>query len=287
MTLSRRSVIKNVAKLSALGSLGLLTPGIVGCNGRKDRRLTLNVVLHGLFVVNFTDAFIELLTPQVNEHEYHAGNWDIREVCELKKGKEYTLWGVNRERDIPQIADDCNIVFSQSVCRFNVHADQSYFKVWLPFPAAIHLLRCSPQLHDPQPPSCLTNPTDPNKIIYVKRLSLCQVLVYRVNDYDELKLLGTRWKPWIDKTTFTANLHFWAEPPGRLSPNHAEHAYEQLDTLLDPLKLRLGIYSTVPLDRDTGVTGLPPEQEQGWSDWASGGGEGAYPTNCCAVMTRK
>jgi len=282
MESSRRALIKSLANLSALAGIGLLSSKPARC---EDRRLQLNVVLHGLFVVNFTDTFIELLTPEVHDHAYHAGNWDVREIYPLDKGQQYTLRGANNELSIPPIADDCNIIFSQSVCKFKVHAEQSYCRVWLPFPAAINLLRCSPQQYDPTLPSCATRAGD--QPILIKRLSLCQVLTYRVNDYEELKLTNTQWKPKIDKSTYTANLHFWAEPMGRLSPKHAYYAYEQLDTLLAPLKLRLGVNATVPLDRDTGIIGMPPEQEQGWSDWASGGGEGAYPTNCCAVMTRK
>jgi hypothetical protein len=149
-------------------------------------------------------------------------------------------------------------------------------------------LRCArvPPVPDEPKPYYTCSPQN-YSVRNITKVSLCQVLTYFVPDYRELELVESPWTPDIDWQTYTANLHFWAEPPKRLTPQHADDAYSQLSCLLPPLSLRLKVYSTVALDKETGICGFPPEQEQGWSDWASGGGEGVHPTNCCAVITRK
>ena len=65
---------------------------------------------------------------------------------------------------------------------------------------------------------------------------------------------------------------------------HAQDAYKKLSDMVAPLQLQLKTNDTVALDRVTGVHGLSPEEEQGWSEWANGG-EGSYPTNCGAIIT--
>jgi hypothetical protein len=282
---SRRSVLQSIAKVTALAAAGPLFSTLQGCCPCNDHSLTLNVVLHGLFVLHFTDTQIELLTPYVHDHIYRAGNWDMKEVFPLCK-EEYSLRGITSNPSAPVITSNCNLDFSQDKYKFKLRSERSFFKVSLPFPDDLKLLRCSPDpvLYTQNPPACRAPQADETPVY---KLSLCQVLVYRVEDYRKLALQGTSWKPKVDRKFCTANLHFWAEPPDRLSPCHADDAYQNLDDLLDTLHLRLKFYSTVPLDIDTKVKGFPPEQEQGWSDWASGGGEGAYPTNCCAVMVRK
>jgi len=280
---SRRSVLKSMTKLSMAAATAPLVPWISGCCGHKDRRIQLNVVLHGLFVLHITDFCIELLTPKIEEHVHRVGSWDVRRIHPLESGKNYVLRGVNHEKRLPEFDKNCTPNFSQEEVTFSVDAEKSRHSVQLPFPAGIHLLRCTP----PYPGAGLQSTGNRGSDIDIYRLSLCQVLTYNVPDYRELILLESCWEPYISKTTFTCNLHLWAEPDKRATPKHAYDAYAQLQTLLPPLQFNLKVESTVPLDRDTGVCGLPPEEEQGWSDWASGGGEGTRPTNCCAVMAAK
>ncbi len=120
--------------------------------------------------------------------------------------------------------------------------------------------------------------------VHINKLALCQVLSYPVADYRDLKLENSKkpWKPQVDWTTATANLHFWAEPDKRLGPHHSHEAYQQLSRMVAKPHLHLNTNKTVPLDRDTGVYGLSTEEEQGWYEWESGG-EGSFPTNCGSV----
>ena len=281
--ITRRSLMKGVMSTSALVALGKSGRALV-----EDAGIFLNVVLHGLFVMNVTDFCIELLTPYTKHHLYQVGNWGIDGVHPLKQGRQYALRGVQKEVRLPLIDWDCTQTLRRSQYNFTVNSEASFCRVVLPFPASLKLLRCvtNPYPVSDEPPSysCDFNNYTP---VNITNVSLCQVLTYSVPDHHELELIGNKlWRPKIDRHTFTANLHFWAEPRYRLTPQHAEEAYKALSCLLPPLDLRLKVYSTVALDKETGICGFPPEQEMGWSDWASGGGEGVHPTNCCAVIAR-
>jgi hypothetical protein len=278
MKISRRTALKKIAGTSLFAATAPLFPAIIGCC-KQERAIRLNVVLHGLFILNFTNTEIEMFTPFMEEHIYRAGNWDFPSLAHLRPLKTYRLLGVEELRVPPQLDLDFNILFPRCGFKHFVHREQSVFLVRLPFPETIRLLRNVDDGANYEDP-------DSNTIV-VNRLSLCQVLSYRVPDYRKLELSGTkeeeRWKPYIDSESNTANLHFWAEPLLRQPRQHACHAYERLSDMLSPLILKLGTDKTAPLDSDTGIHGLPREQEQGLSEWESGG-EGSYPTNCSIAM---
>jgi hypothetical protein len=271
--LSRRSLIKKAGAISALGAMASMVPLISGCHC-EEPQITLNVVLHGLFVLDFQDSCIELLTPIVHDHVYRAGNWDKSAVFDLGKKRTYRLRGTDPIAVAPPV-DPGNVVLTHANKDFDVDSDPSYFVIQLPFPSAIHSLR-----YICDPPSCLS--TDP-LTIDVYTLFLCQALVYPVSNCHELALVNSSWRPQVDSGTGCANLHFWAEPEKRLSPQHAYKAYQKLNDLLPPLIMQLDTDKVPPLDADTGVRGLPSEEEQGWAEWQNGG-EGSAPTNCRAVM---
>ena len=251
-----------------------LIPGIVGCSNGQSQ-ITLNVVLHGLYVLNFTNLGIELFTPFMKDHIYRAGNWDWEHLQHLKPGNSYQLRGVDYRATTPKLDLYCNILFPKCGFTHKVHPEQSVFVVNLPLPETIRLLRT---IDDGPNCECPAQNT-----IIINQLSLCQVLSYHVSDYRDLELRGTKWKPKVDPLTNTANLHFWAEPLLRVPRPHVCDAYARLSDLLEPLTLKIGTDKIAPLDPDTGVLGLPREQEQGLAEWQSGG-EGSHVTNCTAAM---
>lgn len=272
--INRRTAIKKIAGTSLFAATAPLFPAIIGC-GKTDRHITLNVVLHGLFVLNFTNTEIEMFTPFLEEHIYRAGNWDFPSLQKLRPLHAYRLRGIDETRVQPSLVKEFNILLPKNGFKHAVHPELSVFVVYLPLPETVKLLR---RVNDGSNiEDCKSN------TIIINQLSLCQVLSYRVSDYRDLELTGTSWKPDIDPVTNTANLHFWAEPLLRQPRSHACEAYQKLSDMLDPLILNLGTDKTAPLDPDTGVYGLPREQEQGLSEWESGG-EGSYPTNCSVAM---
>ncbi len=275
--LSRRTMLKQVARMSAAAAASTFLPSIIGCCDRAEERITLNVVLHGLFVLNFTNVEIEMFTPFVEDHIYRAGNWDWNTLEHLRPGKAYRLRGVENVLSQPDLPTKNNILLPQDKFTHRVHPERSIFVVYLPFPETIRLLRIVNDGENNQDPD--------HNTIAINSLSLCQVLTYSVPDYRSLGLAGTGWRPSVDPSTRTVNLHFWAEPLLRMPRQHACVAYQRLSQLLEPLTLTLGTDKTAPLDPDTNVYGLPREQEQGLSEWESGG-EGSYPTNCSVTMVK-
>jgi hypothetical protein len=275
--LSRRAFLERATKFSAcLVVTPLFSPRPRIAADVSSPGITLNVVLHGLFVMNFTSPNVQLLTPFVQEHKYKAGNWDwtMATIEDLAGGKTYTLKGTDPVLAPPDPTRiTCANVLSQSKQNFRVDATKSFLTIALPFPAEIRMLRCLTGKHLFNGPA-LSNATT---------ISLCQVLTYPVSDPGSLALDGTHWKPNIQLSTKTANLHIWAEPDKTLLPQHAQNAYNTLMNLLPPLSIGLATDDTAPLDDPTGVLGVSPEEEQGLSEWVHGG-EGSYPTNCNLLM---
>jgi hypothetical protein len=279
--------------MSMAAAAAPLLPWISGCCQNNYQDVTLNVVLHGLFVLNITDCGMELLTPHIHDHIYRVGGWDIRQVYDLEGGKQYELKGTRKPDPtvFPTPIGDCAVNITHQDYDFSVDATKSFFSVKLPIPDCVYLLRCvtAPPLCDNVNSSRVFKAEfggyPSSSCIPITQLSLCQALVYkRVPRLCDLRLHGSCWKPYVDDYKRTVNLHFWAEPEKRTTPKHANDAYAQLQTLLPPLNLSLQVYTTAPLDECEVVYGLPPEQELGWADWASGGAEGTRPTNCCTAM---
>jgi hypothetical protein len=294
--LSRRSFVQTLARGAMLGAAAPLFSSLAGCGGD---RVTLNVVLHGLFIMNITDSQIELLTPYVVEHYYGAGSWTKDGICSLGKydismGKHgahslgkagncppddhgnYQLTGTDFIAEMPPLGSDANLTLSQSQYNFTIHRDKTFFTILLPFPQRMGFLRRVLGKDNQLPTGGAS--------AVINNFALCPALVYPVKDYRDLKLTGTRWKPYVDPETRTVNLHLWAEPLKKLTPQHATMAFEKLSDLTCPVKVQLGTQAGAPLDRYPCVYGVASEEEQGLAEWISGG-ETSHPTNCNVVIT--
>ncbi len=278
--LSRRSVLKQVARMSAAAAASSFLPAMIGCCHRAEKRITLNVILHGLFVLNFTNLGLELYTPFVDDHIYRAGNFDAKGLQHLHPEKIYRLRGVSHLSAAPYFDATYNIGINSTYCHV-FRPQYSVFVIELPFPETIQLIRTVG--HDDNTYYC--DKTKNISVYTINRLSLCQVLSYSVPRVEKLELVGTEWDPYVRPETGTVSLHIWAEPLQRMTYNHAQKAYAKLSEMFAPLQLKLNTNKTSPLDPNTGVYGLSPEEEQGLSEWSSAG-EGSYPTNCSTAMLR-
>src|SRR5579859_7065072 len=112
MKISRRTALKKIAGTSLFAATAPLFPAIIGC-GKTERQITLNVVLHGLFVMNFTNTEIEMFTPFLKEHIYRAGNWDFPSLQKLRPLQAYRLRGVDEVRVRPHLDKAFNILLPQ------------------------------------------------------------------------------------------------------------------------------------------------------------------------------
>lgn len=264
---------------------GLAGAAFAGC---CSDRITLNVVLHGLFVVDFLDDHLQLLAPDVPEHIYRAGNFDAPHVGELCRDVVYTLKLGSGSRRVPpnhQVQGLSRISKPDAKQRhhdFRIHPECSRITVELPFPAEIRPLR---RLTG----SDLYAGEDLD-LVQGSALCLCLVLIYHdVSSCVRLENLP-KWKPEIreppiNSKTKTANLHFWAEPSGHVDYGHGVDAYQRVKYVV-PLDFTLIADEVPPLDGETDVPGVAPFEEQGWAEWASGG-EGTRPENCGVVITHQ
>jgi len=289
--MDRRALLKNLAlaSLSAIGQKAFNMPMMFSPAGKP----TLNLVLHGLFAMEFTDSNIRLMTPFVSMHRYLASSWNLDDQKPMPPGNSpMTLAGVDTTLPVfdprdPKHKLDRALILSKSELNFIVDKDQAYLTVELPWPLEIKLLRFAKR--DPVP-----KPNEkPGSNIFkvppldkVTELSLCQVVRYPITDLAKLKLTGTTWQgPKQPSPDNTVNLHLWAEPDQpHMPPSHATEAYNQLGKLLPKLNFALASSDvTVDLDDDTGVTGMAPEEEMGLSEWLHWG-EGTSGSNCGNVM---
>jgi hypothetical protein len=241
--------------------------------------INLNVVFHGLFILHFTDKHVQVLTPTVCDHEYMVGNWNSSDmICMTPQPatNPYQLHGVDPQ-SMPKISNEHNLVLACGESDVQIHPEYSHYAMELPFPQSIRFLRCVDC-----GPNIITTTGD-KQVACINRFSLCPTFIYSVRDYSELYLSGTTWKPKIEERTHSSNLHIWAEPRRRLTPDHEVAAYNLLSKLTDPVTIELGTQSSAPLDRYTGIPGLASEEEQGLAEWY-GGGETSHPSNCNVVL---
>ena len=276
MLITRRSVVKGLGSMAMASVLSPFSVGQAGGPGCCAHDITLNVILHGLFVMDFQADHIDLLAPCISGHIYRAGNWDAGDTYELGKLQAYALKGVPHRSIPPRYGHEFLAMSSKKAIeaalgtKFSIDHKKSRINVSLPFPEEIRPLRCLK--------TCHAYGGDHAYLIKTTGLSLCPVLIYR-NASRSVKIQGLdSWKPHFDKKYKYANLHFWAEPPGRVDPFHAQLASSGLKELVG-LKIDLIASDSPPIDCWVDIPGVHAFEEQGWAEWASGG-EGTRPVNC-------
>jgi hypothetical protein len=286
--------------MTGMAVSNVLRPLAAGLAGHRQHKITLNVILHGLFVLDYRDDHIMMLTPCVGDHIYCAGNWkgdetyylsteeyvnvgvgEYEEYCDL-----YVLEGPAYEKREPRMSRDFNIVFSKQEIRstypnFTVADSKSKFLAKLPYPAEIRPLRILKG-------TAFLQGRD-RKFVRANGMSLCQVLIFPDVNTEHLQLTGTCWK-WKPNAPMpneppTANLHFWAEPPYRVHPDHGTMAANQVKELLCPLDFSVVADESPQIDRFVDIPGIRAYEEQGWAEWVSPG-EGTRPVNCNTSILR-
>src|SRR6478672_10913713 len=143
---SRRNVLKGITGVSVTRLAGALLPpaaaSIVGCCEQKY--FTLNVLLHGLFLLDFRRTHIKLLAPEVPGHIYRAGNWDARHVYPLGWGR-YKLKGLENTSTPPPLNSDFLLIARKQEIQANhpfyIDEAKSRINMDLPFPSEIRPLR--------------------------------------------------------------------------------------------------------------------------------------------------
>jgi hypothetical protein len=263
----------NAARIAAPG---VFAAAMVGCRCSDKRKV--NVMLHGLFVLNVTDKHIQLLTPKVKEHIYKVGFWNYKNIKCLNPG-DYVLEGVTGNGAKFEMSAE-NIVLSTETLQFDIDRSCRYFEIIMPLPEKISFLRSMKGAN-------LYRGTS----IHATGMALCTMLTYCRSG--TLKLRNSDWDPSREPKGIRnfVNVHIWAEPQTRVSPLHTIDAYYQLMNFFKPRPKAGQLYfapasdDSPPLDHPEAIKplGLIPEEEMGWSEWETDG-EGSRPTNCNTVV---
>lgn len=274
---TRRDVLKGIAGASVTTLARAALPGAaVALAGCGQNCFTLNVILHGLFLVDFRDKYIKLLAPDVDGHIYRAGSWDWNPKKIFPLGTSpYKLTGIHARSTPTPISSEFLLVapkdkITNTYGHLKVLDAKARIKVDLPFPDEIVPLRVLK--------TCVLEGKDA-PLFHAMGMSLCPVLIYR-RATRNLRLENTDWAYCMNDKSNTANLHIWAEPEHRTDPKHDDMAYPALKELTDP-QLEYGLIgaSSPPIDCSVDVDGVQPYEEQGWAEWSSGA-EGTRPVNC-------
>ena len=292
--INRRTLLKGLAAASICGgaeSLGSFatTPDT------PPKNVTLNLILHGLFVLQFTQDGMQLITPYVPTHRYLASSWDLNDLNPLcPESQPFALTGIKKLKPYDPTKIPRNLLLSKKKLGFDVDEDHAYITIPLPWPQDIKLLRYA----SPDKKSAKHNIFKNPPLNTVTELALCQVLIYPVDNFKNLALAGTDhvkkqtyavWRPKkVDPQWNTVNLHLWAEPDKEHNlPSHAVEAYSRLGELLSPLSFALETADIkADRDNDTGVKGMPSVQEMALSEWVKHG-EGSSGSNCGCVMVHE
>lgn len=272
---TRRNVLKGIAGASVTTLARAVLPGaaasLVACG---QECFTLNVILHGLFLLDFRQTYIKLLAPDVCGHIYRAGNWDKNYIYEL--GREpCRLKGLKNIPSRFDIRNDFLLIVRKKDIQypgFQINEFRSRINIDLPFPNEIRPLRVQK--------GCVHFAGKDGGLFKAMGMSLCPVLIYR-GATPNLKLGDSKWQYWMnDDKSNSANLHIWAEPEERTDPEHAEMGYEELRKLTCPeLDFSLTADASPPIDCSVDLPGVEAYEEQGWAEWSSGA-EGTRPVNC-------
>lgn len=231
-------------------------------------KLTLNVLVHGMYVVVIGNREVTFYPPAVpnNAHSYLAGNW--MQEAPLNPGGEYRLTGTARGKR-PTL-DAVHPYFDAVFRKGKLNPRLAYCTLKLPFPDRITPLRLTAER--PGVPFFTGKPK-----LYRAPQALPEVVVLTYGGVSaDAKLQPLLWKP--APTNGIANLHLWAMPPGETPAGHPEAALAVAGKLMGFANLKMDMSYSMqpppPLDPQPAVAGVASEDEESLAErqGASGGG---------------
>jgi hypothetical protein len=217
--------------------------------------LTLNVLIHGMYVIDFGDHDVTLYAPDVPHcaHVYRAGTW--MQEQDLARGGHYRLTGFARPNRpaLAALQPDQNAVFPHRT----LNPDLAFCSIVIPFPDSVAPLRLTyirdnVPFFDGAPP------------LYRAPAALPDVVALTYKNVDGRPgLEPLHWSP--DVQNGVANLHFWAVPPGATPPSHPAEGLLTMGQLMGYENLRMNTsYANQPApapDPAPAVPGVTPAEE--------------------------
>ncbi len=257
--------------LGAGAALAGLRPGAWGefldSRPGSQNSYTLNVVIHGMFVVDVRGKGVTLYPPISHQgHDYLAGTW-LKEQA-IAKGERLAL-NVSQSPGQPaagppeaKLQPTENPVFPGG----SLHTEYSHFRFFLPYPNGYSFLRLAHQIGSAP---FFTGTPQP----YVQPHAIPEVVVFTYQRLQSLPSIQRVFSappvaefPWTpDVQGGYINLHIWAMEPGAPDPAMFRKRFAVLKQLtgFSNLHANSAYYNAgMPLvDKKTGVPGLTPDQE--------------------------
>lgn len=189
----------------------------------------LNVLFHGMFVIDFATDEVDVYAPNVSEHAYLAGTW--MQENNLSKGQQYRLSGVvtGPRPDLASLDPKQNAIFKRQA----VNASYSFCRLTFPFPDHVTSLRLFKKIHGKNffmgtPAPILQPSATPDIVVFTYS---------RPDPTSPLECKPLNWTPVIEGGV--VNLHVWALPAQAPSPQHLPQAFQQLAALMGSPSLQL------------------------------------------------
>lgn len=214
---------------------------------------TLNVLIHGMFVIDVGKEEITLYPPNVAGHNYEAGTQEAMES--MRHGVHYQLTGLKSH---PRLTlAELHPLHIGIFPRHAVNAKLALCRITLPIPDKITPAR---QTKATAGQAFFEGTPKP----YEQPDFLADLLILTYQQVaGPVRFAPFSWRP--SPQNGIANLDIWAMPRSRVPSNHPEAAFNALAAMMGYPHLRMNPYyekKHIPvIDKNPGVKGVAPKDE--------------------------
>lgn len=214
---------------------------------------TLNVILHGLYIMVVTDEITIYIPNMGTDHVYRAGNWLAEATLEMA---DFTLEGTSKgdpgKKPNKFLFDpEKNIVVKGVRVGDPSCCDRVYATLHLPLPISVRSM------------SLLSVPRDGiggdsrDKVLPYSASATVQILTYEFSSDANLRLGQHSWEPIFDEGF--VNLHILSEPDQVPEEDHVRHSFQMSMGLFTGVDLSLRKpMGPANLAKEIADHGLPP-----------------------------
>ena len=196
----------------------------------------LNVIFHGPFLFVIYSDRIEVLSPDINEHDFGAGTWQEETPCDPGT---YILKGITEQKIPlpPPSAQTYAILNAKALPNMKIPKDAYYRFVMQPLPSSMIALG----LLTPVSPALFTG-NDVKNISVPNQIATAHLFSYIMDPGDKPQLENFSWQPPEAKIIgdlHATNLHVFSESPFDLGDLHSHADFDLMVHMLPGLSLAL------------------------------------------------
>jgi hypothetical protein len=213
----------------------------------------LNVLIHGMFVIDVGKDEIKLYPPDVSGHTFKAGTQGA--MNSIRRGVNYHLAGLKSHTRLTLA--ELQPLHIGVFPRHAVNTKLAFCEISLPMPDKV-----SPARQEQAVPGQAFFEGTPKP--YKQPDSLADLLIFTYEHVaGPVQFAPLPWVP--TPKNGIANLDIWAMPDGPVPSNHPEEAFSTLAGMMGYPQLRMNPYyekKKVPaIDKNPGVLGVTPKDE--------------------------